>query len=401
MNIRFSLFFGAVHLDSEGKAIHRTEGGLNSEGAIERQVALAESIRRNTVAARIEAGREAINSCHFISEDVLGVILTQSPFVPNDLLLTFCRGFSRLFQGDFIGALYVLTPLLENSLRHVLKGYGYDVTTFDDDDQTQEDRAISSLFGQMRPEMEQIFSKRIVADIDHVFLSKVGPSLRHRLAHGLLHDASAFGADALYGSWLIFQLCCLPFAPLLETVRGFRCLMSVSALRIIGASAIGVSSPYLLIPLPHRRCFLRAAKRVKRVGSALKEQPRTDRVTLLCSQESKVAQASCGPGVLGTKNALIDCQRTLIELLRQVKLAPSSKDTCQIIQCGGRIRVLGTEAFLIHRQCFFVEVARLGSPPGHLANSPDCSGWRPCSGVRDQSFSHRLRAPSRSKVAPP
>jgi hypothetical protein len=205
--------FGTVHLDSEGKAIHRTEGGLHSEDAIERQIALAESIRRNIVAVRIEASREAINSCHFISEDVLSTLLSHSPFVPNDLLLTFSRGFNRLFQGDFIGALYVLTPLLENSLRHVLKAHGYEVTNFDDEDQTQEDRTISSLFEQMRSEMEGIFSKGIVADIDHVFLNKPGPSLRHRLAHGLLHDGSAFSPDALYGCWLMFQLCCLPLLP--------------------------------------------------------------------------------------------------------------------------------------------------------------------------------------------
>src|SRR4029077_18984224 len=31
------------------------------------------------------------------------------------------RAFLRFFQGDFASAVYILTPLLENSLRHVLK----------------------------------------------------------------------------------------------------------------------------------------------------------------------------------------------------------------------------------------------------------------------------------------
>ena len=205
--------FGTVHLDSEGKAIHRTEGGLESEGAIDKQIALAESIRRNIASALIEAAREDINVHHYISEDVLAALLSHSPFVPDDLLLTFSRGFNRLFQGDFIGSLYGLTPLLESSLRHVLKAHGYEVTNFDDTDQTQEDKTISSIFQQMRSELESIFSKAIVADIENVFLSKLGPSLRHRLAHGLLHDSSAFSPDALYGCWLIFRLCCLPLLP--------------------------------------------------------------------------------------------------------------------------------------------------------------------------------------------
>jgi len=37
--------------------------------------------------------------------------------VPNDLVQSFARGFTRFFQSDFTSALYILTPLLENSLR--------------------------------------------------------------------------------------------------------------------------------------------------------------------------------------------------------------------------------------------------------------------------------------------
>ena len=82
------------------------------------------------------------------------LILQQSPFVPHELLGTFSRGFLRFFQGDFTSAAYILTPLLENSLRHVLRMNGHDVTTFDDASQTQQDRTISVLFEQMRDELD-------------------------------------------------------------------------------------------------------------------------------------------------------------------------------------------------------------------------------------------------------
>ena len=201
--------FGAAHLDSEGKVTHRTEG--DDEGAIERAIAQSESIRRHLAAlGSFEAARHAINAQYLISEEVLASLLRYSPFVPAYLLMTFSRGFVRFFQGDFISAIYILTPLLENSLRHVLKTHGHDVSNFDDAAGTQEDKTISALFEQMRSEMEAIFTRPVVADLEHVFLKKPGPCLRHGVAHGLLQDSSAFTADGIYACWLIFRLCCAP-----------------------------------------------------------------------------------------------------------------------------------------------------------------------------------------------
>ncbi|MGV1013381.1 MAG: DUF7380 domain-containing protein [Methyloceanibacter sp.] len=207
--------FGASHHDSEGKVIHRTEGGGvgdgSNEGAVQQQIAQTESIRRKIAAfGGIDVARRAINKRHYLSDDVLKSLLRWSPFVPEDLLGTFSRGFLRFFQGDFVSAVYILTPLLENSLRHVLKLHGHDVTTFDSNTQTQADRSISSLFDGMRKELDDIFTEEITTDIENVFLIKPGPYLRHQVAHGLLHDGDPYGADAIYACWLIFSLCLLP-----------------------------------------------------------------------------------------------------------------------------------------------------------------------------------------------
>ena len=207
--------FGASHHDAEGKVIHRTEGGGVGDGsndaAVRQQIALTESIRRKIAAfGGIDVARRAITRQHYLSRDVFGSLLQWSPFVPDDLLGTFSRGFLRFFQGDFVSATYTLTPLLENSLRHVLKLHGHDVTTFDSSTQTQADRSISSLFEGMRSELDDVFTREITSDIENVFLIKPGPYLRHRVAHGLLHDGDPYGADAIYACWLIFRLCLLP-----------------------------------------------------------------------------------------------------------------------------------------------------------------------------------------------
>ena len=171
------------------------------------------------VGSKFEVGRLAIVQNHYLSEDVFVALLIHSPFVPNDLVGTFSRGVLRLFQGDFVSALYILTPLLENSLRYVLKNYGEDVTIFDDATQIQKDRTISSLFEQMRPQLDKIFTKPITADIERVFLSKPGPYIRHALSHGLLRDGDPQGADAIYACWIIFRLCLMPLYPYRDNIR--------------------------------------------------------------------------------------------------------------------------------------------------------------------------------------
>lgn len=210
---------GASHLDREGKVIHRTEGDLfgetGNDSVVRAQITQSEGIRRRLIAfGQIDPARRAIMDEHYLSDDVFASLLQYSPFVPTDLLDTFARGFAQFFRGDFVSATYILTPLLENSLRHVLKAHGHDVTIFDDVSQTQQDRTISSLFDQMRAELDGIFTKAITADVENVFLTKPGPYLRHSLAHGLLHDGDPYGPDAIYGCWLIIRLCLIPLMPI-------------------------------------------------------------------------------------------------------------------------------------------------------------------------------------------
>jgi hypothetical protein len=218
-----SLFAASLH-DHEGKVIHRTEGaGLGddmNDSALQGQISRDEELRRQlTASGQIEIARQTIMAEHFLSDDTFIALLLHSPFVPRDLVRTFSRGFLRFFQGDYISAVYVLTPLLENSIRHVLKTYGHEVTKFDDATQTQEDRTISSLFDQMRPELDAVFGNAITSDIERVFLKKPGPYLRHALSHGLLHDGDPYGHNAIYACGLIFRLCLLPLFPVREQIQ--------------------------------------------------------------------------------------------------------------------------------------------------------------------------------------
>jgi hypothetical protein len=219
-----SSLFGASHHDRDGKVIYRSEGAnfgdSQDNSTLRQQIARDESLRRHiTAAAEIEVARQSIASGHYLSEEIFASLLEISPFVPRGLVMTYSHGFTRFFHGDFISGLYILTPLLEASLRHVLKANGHDVTKLDDATKIQEDRTISSLFEQMRPELDSIFGTAITTDIENVFLRKPGPYIRHSIAHGLLHDGEPYSDDALYACWLIFQLCMIPLYRYREHLR--------------------------------------------------------------------------------------------------------------------------------------------------------------------------------------
>jgi hypothetical protein len=212
-----SSLFGASHLDDEGKVIYRSGGsslGSPDEPTVLQQIAQTDSFRRGiAVSAKIDPARRIIAEQSYLSEQALETLTRMSPFVPPDLVLTFARGFWRFFQGDFISALYTLIPVLENSIRYVLKSYGHDVTIFDDQTETQQDRTLGSLLEQMREPIERIFGGPIVADIERLFVAKPGPHMRHRLSHGLLQDGDAYSENAVYACWLIYRLCILPIVP--------------------------------------------------------------------------------------------------------------------------------------------------------------------------------------------
>ena len=124
----------------------------------------------------------------------------------------FALGFARFFSGDFVSALHILVPQLENSLRHVLKQHGVDLSVIHND-MTQENRSLSRLLDNEREALGKIFGPAIVFEIDNLFNFRGGPALRNRVAHGSMSDDACHSVEAIYACWFIFHLCCLPLFP--------------------------------------------------------------------------------------------------------------------------------------------------------------------------------------------
>jgi uncharacterized protein DUF4209 len=203
-------------MDSHGKPIHRysvMSDDDNGDGPIQQQIARSESIRRTATAfGRLEPARQTIMAEHGVTEETFSFLCHNSPFVPRGHEGLYANGIARYFQGDTLGAIHILTPQFENSLRHVLRMAGHDVTKINND-MTQEDFNFSVMMQKLRLALDGIFGSNWVAAIDSVFNYRGGPNLRNAVAHGHLTDGAMFSEDIIYACWLVLRMCCVPLLP--------------------------------------------------------------------------------------------------------------------------------------------------------------------------------------------
>jgi len=136
-------------------------------------------------------------------------IVRASPFVPEGYENIFAAGFVHFFKGDMISAAHLLIPQIENSLRHIIAMTG-NHTYHIPSDETEENQTLSGLLKRSDMHLSAVFDENYIYLLKLLFDFKAGPSLRHKLAHGLLHTAECHDAPAIYACWLVYHLCCFP-----------------------------------------------------------------------------------------------------------------------------------------------------------------------------------------------
>lgn len=230
----FGSLFASVIYDETFKPASRTPpaGGFGSppdEANIRIQIIQHEHIRRGlVVAGQIEPGRYQIMFDHAPDERVLTTLAAMSPFVPPNHEAFFGSGFAHFFNADFIEAAHLLVPQLENSLRYVLNAADVDTTRLKAD-LTQSSATLSTLLdpaGEWHKPLEELIGNSVVFEIENLFDHQAGPTLRHRMAHGLLHQWVFGGRDAIYACWFIYQLCIEHLVPHVGEVRRRLSLLS-------------------------------------------------------------------------------------------------------------------------------------------------------------------------------
>lgn len=127
----------------------------------------------------------------------------NSPFIPIERANLIGKALFAGYERDYVTALHLLIPQVENLVRAHLKQAGAKTTNIDKDG-IQNENGMSTLMDL--PEAEQVFGKELTFEFKSLFCDSFGPNLRNELAHGLLDENGCNSPFAIYAWWLILKL---------------------------------------------------------------------------------------------------------------------------------------------------------------------------------------------------
>lgn len=200
-----SNLFSGIQLDSDGRIVARREAGL-SGGPDEREVAEWQQMLRNAsmqhnVDAQgvIEPIRRWLCAAHYVQERDILAYCMNNPFIAEGQELLYARGLYAGLTGDFPSAMALLIPLLENSLRYILKQQGVETTNLNEHG-IQEEMHLGTILDHET--CEKVLGKNDVYDLRGLLVERTYGNLRNRVAHGLMSTGEFFQAAPVYLWWL-------------------------------------------------------------------------------------------------------------------------------------------------------------------------------------------------------
>ena len=209
----FQYLISTVGMDQEGKASSHAPAaftGDTREIRTAKEAELYQEAARNrqiAVLALIDPARRQILSDHVVRLDDWRSFTTDNPFVPVGREEIFARGMDAGMNGDFLVAVSLLTPQVENAVRIVLKKAGV-VTSKIDMRNVEQERVLGALLDM--DEAERVFGRDLIFDLRGLLVEKFGSNMRNELAHGLLDLEDFKGPDAEYLWWCALRLMFLP-----------------------------------------------------------------------------------------------------------------------------------------------------------------------------------------------
>lgn len=144
---------------------------------------------------------------HNISFRELNEIVSKSTIFPNDRKGIITKGLMAGFEYDFITALHLLSPQIENMVRYQLRLAN--VKTSNIIDGIESESGLSTLV--KNPEFDQIFGKDLGFEIKTLMCDSFGPNLRNNVAHGLLDINQMQSHYVIYFWWFCLRMVYIEF----------------------------------------------------------------------------------------------------------------------------------------------------------------------------------------------
>jgi uncharacterized protein YjdB len=209
----FSILAKSTKLDKTGKTI-AIQKGLG-EGEEETK------IKQNgfehgqlwwsiTVQSYLSIFLNHVNSLPFDKSDIWNLV-NNNPIIPPGREEIIFNGIYFGLKYDFISAIHLLIPQIENIFRSLLYEHGV-ITSYMKDDGTQEYYEINIFFNEereFRPVLNSIFTNDIMFDLEALLIGRFGANLRNRVAHGLMNfdELNTPAVPYLYGLLLKLFTC--------------------------------------------------------------------------------------------------------------------------------------------------------------------------------------------------
>lgn len=200
--------FAATHMSSDGRVIAKTPaadlGGENHDLVIWPEMVKHYNMELSLVVqGDILPALDVLRLEHRLREEDFYSLVKRSPVVPPDRSRLLAKALFQGFDGDFVSALHLLVPQIENLVRYHLKQHGEKTTNIDLNG-IENENGLSTLMGN--PKTGDIFGEDLVFEIKVIFCDPIGPNLRNELAHGLIDYEGSQNKYSIYAWWLAFRL---------------------------------------------------------------------------------------------------------------------------------------------------------------------------------------------------
>ena len=149
---------------------------------------------------------EGLNQLHKedkFSKEIFENICHKSPIVPKNREKIMANALWSGFQKDFIAAIYLLCPQVENIIRDQLKKIKVRTSNLDKNN-IETYNSLNTLLKS--PEIEKILDVNLLFEFKSLFIDPIGFNLRNNTAHGLLDDNEASSSASIYAWWFILKL---------------------------------------------------------------------------------------------------------------------------------------------------------------------------------------------------
>ncbi|NCD34990.1 MAG: DUF4209 domain-containing protein [Spartobacteria bacterium] len=205
-----SSLFGGTYMSRDGRVIAKTNGIKFDETLDGNHPNVQASVMQNhgihltlIVQGNVLPALEILHLEHRIREVDFLSIVKQSPIVPPGREVLFAKGLYSGYDHDYVTALHLLSPQVENLVRYHLKNAGAKTSTLDSCG-IENENGLSTLVAL--PEMNTVFGDDLTFEIKALFCDPLGANLRNELAHGLVDHNACNSLHGVYAWWLTLKL---------------------------------------------------------------------------------------------------------------------------------------------------------------------------------------------------